>query len=94
MKKSEVIKELASEIEVSQNKAREMVNAVIEIITKYLSLGEKVNLDGLGCFYTANYDRHNIKAVDGSSMCLEPRLSPRFKASKKLKNAVKEPKPK
>ncbi len=89
MKKSELIKELASKANVTQAKAKDIINILTNIITKKLSKGENVKIDGLGRFHTVTYNRHNIKAVNGSNMCLEPRISPRFSPSKKLKEAVK-----
>ncbi len=89
MKRSELIKELASEAHVTQTKAREIIKSLTGIITNRLSTGDIVKIDGLGRFHTVTYNSHNIKAVNGSEMCLEPRVSPRFSPSKKLKEAVK-----
>ena len=89
MNKTELIAAAAENAGVTKKDAERILNAALEIITRQLSLGEKVQLSGFGIFETRHRQArvgrnpHTREAVD-----IPASRVPVFKASQTLKNMV------
>ena len=53
LSKADLAKRLADEMHISQSKATQMVNTILDTITEALSRGEEVRLTGFGTFRVA-----------------------------------------
>lgn len=89
MKKSELIKELSRQCELSNKKTKELINALTAIITRELINGEKVNIDRLGSFRAVEYTGRPIISIEGKEIIVEDHFTPRFVPSQTLKKELK-----
>ncbi|OGZ35927.1 MAG: DNA-binding protein HU [Candidatus Portnoybacteria bacterium RIFCSPHIGHO2_02_FULL_39_12] len=89
MTKDELIEAIASHCD-SKKQASEVVNAVLDAITKALSKGDKVALTGFGVFSISNRAaRTGVNPRTGEKIKIAATKVPKFKAGKALKDAVK-----
>ena len=89
MNKTQFISKFAKKSGLSENKAGEALNVIIENITDELKNGEKVTLTGFGTFSTAERaSRTGRHPQTGEEIIIPARRVPRFKAGKELKDAA------
>ena len=90
MNKTELIKNVAQNAEISQKEATVVVQTVVESITNTLVAGEKVQLIGFGTFEVRERAaRTGRNPQTGEEMQIAASKVPAFKAGKELKEAVK-----
>ena len=90
MDKTELIKNVAQNAEISQKEATVVVQTVVESITNTLAAGEKVQLIGFGTFEVRERAaRTGRNPQTGEEMQIAASKVPAFKAGKELKEAVK-----
>ncbi|WP_430748635.1 HU family DNA-binding protein [Bacillus cereus] len=90
MNKTELIKNVAQNAEISQKEATVVVQTVVELITNTLAAGEKVQLIGFGTFEVRERAaRTGRNPQTGEEMQIAASKVPAFKAGKELKEAVK-----
>ena len=90
MNKTELIKNVAQNAEISQKEATLVVQTVVESITNALAAGEKVQLIGFGTFEVRERAaRTGRNPQTGEEMQIAASKVPAFKAGKELKEAVK-----
>lgn len=90
MNKTELIKNVAQQAEISQKEATVVVQSVVESITNSLAAGEKVQLIGFGTFEVRERAaRTGRNPQTGEEMQIAASKVPAFKAGKELKEAVK-----
>ena len=90
MNKTELIKNVAQNAEISKKEATVVVQTVVESITNALAAGEKVQLIGFGTFEVRERAaRTGRNPQTGEEMQIAASKVPAFKAGKELKEAVK-----
>ncbi|HDR7866411.1 HU family DNA-binding protein [Bacillus wiedmannii] len=90
MNKTELIKNVAQNAEISQKEATVVVQTVVESIINTLAAGEKVQLIGFGTFEVRERAaRTGRNPQTGEEMQIAASKVPAFKAGKELKEAVK-----
>nr|EEK66237.1 DNA-binding protein HU [Bacillus wiedmannii] len=90
MNKTELIKNVAQNAEISQKEATVVLQTVVESITNTLAAGEKVQLIGFGTFEVRERAaRTGRNPQTGEEMQIAASKVPAFKAGKELKEAVK-----
>ena len=90
MNKTELIKNVAQNAEISQKEATVVVQTVVESITNTLAAGEKVQLIGFGTFEVRERAaRTGRNPQTGEEMQIAASKVPAFKAGKELKEVVK-----
>ncbi|MCL5733410.1 MAG: HU family DNA-binding protein [Patescibacteria group bacterium] len=73
-----------------KSQAREIVDTVVDIITKSLSRGEEVAITGFGTFRVVKRAaRMGVNPKTGEKIQIAASIKPKFKAGKGLKDAVK-----
>jgi DNA-binding protein HU-beta len=90
MKKSELISIMAQKTGLSEKDARKGLNALVESIVEAVKAGERVSLMNFGtfdCYYRQGRPGSNPRT--GEPMAVPARYSPRFKAGKAFKAALK-----
>ena len=89
MNKVELSAAIASETGLSKKDAEAAVKAFVEIVTKELQKGEKVQLVGFGTFEVSERAaREGRNPQTGETMTIAASKAPKFKAGKALKDAV------
>lgn len=92
MNRTELVAEMAKRSEVSKKDADALLKAFVEITKETLSKGEAIQLIGFGTFETTNVPERTGKIMmgerKGEEYTTPAHRSPRFKASKALKEAV------
>ena len=90
MNKTELIKNVAQNAEISQKEATVVLQTVVESITNSLAAGEKVQLIGFGTFEVRERAAAGGRNPQtGEEMQIAASKVPAFKAGKELKEAVK-----
>ncbi|MBE7106601.1 DNA-binding protein [Bacillus cereus] len=90
MNKTELVKNVAEKVELSQKDAAVATQAVLDAITNALANGEKVQLIGFGTFEVRERAaRTGRNPQTGEEMQIAAAKVPAFKAGKELKEAVK-----
>ena len=91
MNKETFVKEVTNKIEGSTQKdIKIVVESVFETITEALVAGDKVAIPGFGTFEVVDRAaRKGRNPKTGEEITIEASKSPKFKASKALKDAVK-----
>jgi DNA-binding protein HU-beta len=89
MNKSDLVKAIAQDVEVSQEKAAKLLDAVTANITNALARGEDVALVGFGTFSVKKRAaRKGRNPKTGEAIDIAASIVPDFKAGKGLKDAV------
>ena len=89
MHKTEFVAELAKRTNISQDKAAEMVTAVLDIITDTLKAGDKVTLTGFGSFEVRNRAARTVTDIRTKQKRQTPASKhPAFSAGSVLKEAI------
>ncbi|WP_423063652.1 HU family DNA-binding protein [Candidiatus Paracoxiella cheracis] len=89
MNKNELIEAMASAADISKNAAARALDAFVDSVTSSLSNGDDVVLVGFGSFTTSQRAaRTGRNPQTGQTMQIPAATVARFKAGKKLKEAV------
>jgi DNA-binding protein HU-beta len=89
MRKQDLIRAVAQEMQQPESQASTAVNAVLDVIQQSLARGEEVNISGFGAFRVVERAaREGRNPRTGGSMTIGPRKSPAFRAGSSLKRAV------
>ncbi|AAO90961.1 HU family DNA-binding protein [Coxiella burnetii] len=89
MNKNELIEVIAQSADISKNAAGRALDAFVDSVTKSLQEGEDVVLVGFGSFTTSQRAaRTGRNPQTGDTMQIPAATVARFKAGKKLKDAV------
>lgn len=90
MNKSEFIKTVADEANVSQGLAAKVIDAAISAVMESVAAGEDVSITGFGSFYAKHRAaREGRNPVTGEAMKIDACTVPSFKAGKTFKAKVK-----
>lgn len=88
--KGDFVKKIAEKQGIAQNKANDLLNAVLGGIEDELKAGNSVNFTGFGKFDVANRAaREGRNPGTGEKISIPATKAPRFSAGKTLKDAVK-----
>jgi len=89
MGKSQIIKEIATQIEIDRRKASFVVDIIIDSIIEALVNGKKVTFAGFGTFKNVYKEARNAKhPKTGEDICVEAKNCVIFKPGKILRNRV------
>lgn len=89
MHKQELVKQVATAADVSQQTAAAVIDAVIHAVTNAMAAGGSVSLVGFGTFSVSERAaRQGRNPATGEPMDIPACKTPRFKAGKVLKEAV------
>ena len=89
MKKTELITAVANKAEVKKADAQKVIEALLDVITAQLAEGDKVQLTGFGTFEVSERAAHEGRNPrNGETLSIEASKSPKFKASKTLKDKI------
>ena len=89
MNKKELVAAIAAKAELTKKDAEKAVDAFIETVESELKAGEKVQLVGFGTFdVTARAAREGRNPRTGKTIKIKAMKAPKFKAGKKLKDAL------
>lgn len=89
MNKSDLVKVIALDVEVSQEKAAKLLDAVTTCITNALATGDSVTIVGFGTFsMKKRAARKGRNPKTGEAIDIAASTVPDFKAGKGLKDAV------
>ena len=90
MNKSDLVSEISREADITKVKAEKALNAVTGSIKKVLSRGETLTLVGFGTFSVAKRSkRKGRNPQTGKEITIPASKTPKFKAGKALKEAIK-----
>lgn len=90
MNKSELVSAVASRSSLSKADAASAVEALVDTVVEQVSSGEKVALSGLGTFESRETAaRTGRNPQTGEELQIPASKSPKFKAAKGFKDAVK-----
>ncbi len=89
MNKAELIEAIAEDTNLSKKDAKAAVESFIDVVTKELKDGGKVQILGFGTFEVSERAaREGRNPQTGETMTIEASKAPRFKAGKALKDAL------
>ncbi|HEU4342996.1 MAG TPA: HU family DNA-binding protein [Candidatus Binatia bacterium] len=89
MTKADLIDSLATRIELSRQKAEEIVNGLFDDIVAALKNGDKVNISGFGTFSVSQRKgRTGRNPKTGETIEIAPSRAAKFKAGKTLKDSL------
>ena len=90
MNKTEIITALAEKAELSKKDAEKALTAFTNIVADTLVDGDKVSITGFGTFEVVERaERQGRNPATGDTITIPASKSPKFKAGKSLKDAVK-----
>jgi len=90
MNKAEIITKVAEKAEISKKDAESALNAFTNVVTEALVDGDRVQIVGFGTFdVTEHAARTGRNPQTGQTIQIAASKSPKFKAGKILKDAVK-----
>ena len=90
MTKDELVEAASSKAGCSKKEVGEVLDAILENITKALIKGDKVVLTGFGVFRVMNRAaRQGVNPKTGEKIQIAASIAPKFRAGKALKEAVK-----
>lgn len=90
MNKVELIGAVASKSEISKKDVEKVINAFTNVVADTLVDGDKVQLVGFGTFEVVERaERQGRNPATGEAITIAASKSPKFKAGKALKDAVK-----
>lgn len=89
MNRTQLIQAVATTADMPQAHAKDAVDATLKVIAETLSRGDEVRLSGFGTFTVKHRDaRPGRNLHTGEAVTIAAQNSPRFKASKALKDAL------
>lgn len=90
MNKTELIAAIAEKTEMTKIQSEKALKAFIDVVTEEMKKGEKVQIVGFGTFeVTKRAERQGRNPSTGESITIAASKSPKFKAGKALKDAIK-----
>lgn len=90
MNKTELIAAMAEKAEISKKDAEKALTAFTNIVADTLVDGDKVSITGFGTFEVVERaERQGRNPATGEAITIAASKSPKFKAGKALKEAVK-----
>ena len=90
MNKNELIGAVASKSEICKKDVEKVINTFTNVVTDVLINGDKVQLVGFGTFEVIERAaRTGRNPKTGETITIDASKSPKFKAGKSLKDAVK-----
>jgi DNA-binding protein HU-beta len=90
MNKTELISAMAEKAELSKKDAEKALTTFTNIVADTLVDGDKVSITGFGTFeVTERAERQGRNPATGEAITVAASKSPKFKAGKALKEAVK-----
>lgn len=90
MNKTELISAMAEKAEISKKDAEKALTAFTNVVTNVLADGGKVQMVGFGTFEVVERaERQGRNPATNEPMLIKASKSPKFKAGKALKDAVK-----
>lgn len=90
MNKTELISAMAEKAEISKKDAEKALTAFTNVVTDTLVNGDKVAITGFGTFEVVERaERQGRNPATGETITIAASKSPKFKAGKALKDAVK-----
>ncbi len=90
MNKVELIGAVASKSEISKKDVEKVINAFTNVVADTLVDGDKVAITGFGTFEVVERaERQGRNPTTGEAITIAASKSPKFKAGKALKEAVK-----
>ncbi len=90
MNKTELIAAMAEKAEISKKDAEKVLTAFTNVIADTLVDGDKVAITGFGTFEVVERaERQGRNPATGEAITIAASKSPKFKAGKALKEAVK-----
>ena len=89
MNKTELIAAMADKSGVTKKDSEASLKAFVEVVTKALKKGDKVQIVGFGTFEVAKRAAREVRNPQtGKAMKIKASKSPKFKAGKALKDAL------
>ena len=89
MKKDELLKVLAEEAGIKKVEAEKVLDAFVDVLLAEVKKGEKLAVAGLGTFsVAARAAREGVNPKTGEKIKIAASKNVKFKAAKKLKEAV------
>jgi integration host factor subunit beta len=89
MNKSELVEQLATQKDISNKRAEEIVNLVFSSMTEALAEGDRIEIRGLGSFVIKDYESYTGRnPKTGELITVRPKKLPFFKVGKELKERV------
>ena len=86
---SELIDNMAKELNLPRNLAASIVHTIVESMASALVNGENIEIRGFGSFTVKNYDAYTGRnPKTGDFVPVKPKKLPFFKVGKELKEAV------
>lgn len=93
MNKSELIDELAKELEIPSREAASVLSTILEAMTDTLVQGENIEIRGFGSFSVRQYEAYEGRnPKTGEVTHVKPKKLPFFKIGKDLREQVNAPK--
>jgi DNA-binding protein HU-beta len=90
MNKADIVESVHGVLQGTKKSAEEAVEMVFESITKSLSKGQEVSISGFGTFVVKKRAaRQGINPRTGEKIHIKATTTPKFRAGKNLKDAVK-----
>ncbi|HRY52867.1 MAG TPA: HU family DNA-binding protein [Candidatus Portnoybacteria bacterium] len=90
MTKDQIIDAIANKTGLSKKQTDEVIESLLETITKALQKGDKVAFTGFGAFVISNRKaRQGVNPKTGAKIQIPAMKAPKFRAGKALKEAVK-----
>lgn len=90
MNKQELVAEMAAQTNLAKKDVESVLNSFIDVVTKELKDGEKIQLVGFGTFdVTERAARVGRNPSTKEEIQIPASRAPRFKAGKALRDAVK-----
>jgi len=89
MTKTSLIAQLANQLNVSKNMAKQMVDSFLELVTNSLSKGKEVRIQGFGTFKVSHRAaRNGVNPRTGEAIKIKAMKVASFKAGKELETKV------
>jgi len=89
MTKSDLIRILNSEFDITRQEASKVVNVFFNEMSNALANGERVEIRGLCSFYVKKYREYTGRnPKTGTGITVKPKILPSFKCGKELKDRV------
>jgi DNA-binding protein HU-beta len=89
MTKTALIAQLANQLNVSKNMAKQLVDSFLDLITNSLAKGKEVRIQGFGTFKVSHRAaRNGVNPRTGEALKIKAMKVASFKAGKELKTKV------
>ena len=85
-----IVEAVQNKMDLTKKSAEDAVDTVFDCITKCLAQGEEVSISGFGAFIVKKRDaRMGVNPRTGAKIQIGATVTPKFRAGKALKTAVK-----